>query len=95
MNLHVQCTLCRFFVAIYSKGYANILLNNQEAGENGKIMNSMSCRSQQMIIHTTDPTKRRPAGVADCRSADIENLLLLRELNFIFVFTKDRHCAFS
>jgi len=26
-----------------------------------------------MIIHTTDPTKHRPAGEADCRSADLEN----------------------
>ena len=48
-----------------------------------------------MIFHTTDPTKHRPVGEADCPSADLENPRLLRELNFIFVFTKDRHCAFS
>jgi len=48
MNLRVQCTLCRFFVATYCKGYANTLLNKQEAGENCKIMNSMICTSQQI-----------------------------------------------
>ena len=85
----------RFFVAVYSKGYANTSLNKQEAGENCKIMNSMICTSQRMAIHTTDPTKHRPAGEADCRSANLENLRLLLVLNFIFVFTKDRLCAFS
>ena len=48
MNLRVQCTLCRFFVAIYSKGYVNTVLNKQETGENYTVMNSMICTTQQI-----------------------------------------------